>query len=964
MLVKYPSFNRQSLKMRITLVTFGIFLLGTWSLSFYVGRVLERDMTRLLSEQQFSLAGLLAKEIDHELSDRLEALKLVAIASGPAMQKGPAAIQASIQQRTFLQFWFNGGIIAYGRDGVAIAEAPVAAVHLDISNLAGDALARALEQGHPGISQVALDKQLNAHVFAMVAPIRDEQGGIIGALAGLINLDKPNFLTRITDSRFGKLGGYLLIDRTTRQIVMATDKRRVMEKLPPPGINPKIDRFLDGYEGSVILVNPLGQEILASDVGLPQANWLVSVVSPTDEVFAPITGMKRQMQLAALALTLLAAGLTWWALRHQLRPLESALDKLQQMSAPGQKLEPLPIRKPDEIGRLSGAFNALAEAIKIREQALREGHERLRNILETSLDGFWRVSRDGVLLEVNERYTQLSGYRHEEMIGRTVFEFLGDQDQQLALKRHLDILAAGHGQFEDIHRRKDGSTWYVEVSASYRASGEGEIVSFIRDITERKRSEAALLDAQHKFDALVQQSLVGVYMICAGRFQYVNPHFAEMFDYASPEELLASASVADLVAPEDRELVINNLRRREEGTQEQINYAFNARRKDGSIFSVEVYGSRIDFEGQTAVMGVALDISKRRQAESVLENYRKNLENQVLTRTRELAEARDRAEGANRAKTAFLSNMSHELRTPLNHISGFAALLGSDIETTRGKERLHKIVESTNTLLGLINELLDYSRLESRQILIDDQPFELATLLDQIELAYRDVATSKGLIFQRLVSPLLPARLQADPIRLAQIIGHLVDNAIKFSKQGTVTLRVCKEEGMGTLLPLLRFEVQDQGIGIPPEIQGGLFTLFHQGDNSTTRHFGGTGLGLALCKRMVELMAGEIGFLSTPGQGTTVWLTIPLIAADHQPTESMDMTPADPQESPLNLARLARLLATGDIEAKTLCDRHESELAVILKERTQAFQKAIAEFDFETAHHLMQEAIASRPPPA
>lgn len=956
----YRSFNSQSLKTRITLVTFGIFLLGTWSLSFYVGRVLEHDMTQLLSDQQFSLARMLSKQIDQELSTRLAALELAALASVPAMQQGAAAIQTSIENRPVLQSLFNGGIIAIDKNGLAIAEQPLSADRVGTNYRDLKVIATALEQGHVTIGAPVLGKKLNAPVFGMAAPIRDEHGSIIGALSGVVNLGKPNFLSEIMDSRFGKSGGFLLIDRAGRQIVTATDKRRSLEKLPEPGINPQIDRFLEGYEGSAIMVNPQGQKILASDVGLPSANWIVSVVSPTDEAFAPIVRMKRQMQIAALALTLLAAGLSWWALRRQMRPLNMAIGRLQQMSAPGQTLAPLPIEHPDEIGQLVAAFNALVETLKTREHALLESDERLRNILETSLDGFWRVSREGNLLEVNERYAQLSGYTPEEMLGRSVLDFLGEQDLQLAMARHQQILATGHGLFEDIHCRKDGTTWHVEVSATYRSATEGEVVSFIRDISERKRSEAALREAEHKFTALVEQSLTGVYMIRGGRWLYVNPHFASMFGYASPEELIASVSVSDLVAPEDRELVANNLRRREEGLLDRITYAFSGCRKDGSHLSVEVYGSRIEFEGQPSIMGVAMDITERRQAEAELEKYRDHLEDLVLSRTRELAEARDRAEAANRAKTAFLGSMSHELRTPLNHIFGFAALLGNDIESPRGKERLGKLKVSADALLTLINELLDYSRLESNQIVIDDQDFDLGNWLEQIERPYREVAAGKGLALQRRVSPLLPKRLRGDPIRLAQIIGHLLDNAIKFSERGTVTLRVGQEEGVGAQLPLLRFAVEDQGVGVPPEIQGGLFTLFHQGDNSTTRRFGGTGLGLALCKRMVKLMAGEIGFTSIAGQGSTFWLVVPLVAADSQPAVPIEPASEAAVESTLNIADLAGLLATGDIEAKTLCDEHKADLERVLKERSQAFRKAVAEYDFETAHRLMQEAIGNQ----
>ncbi len=182
---------------------------------------------------------------------------------------------------------------------------------------------------------------------------------------------------------------------------------------------------------------------------------------------------------------------------------------------------------------------------------------------------------------------------------------------------------------------------------------------------------------------------------------------------------------------------------------------------------------------------------------------------------------------------------------------------------------------SADALLRMINDILDYSRLEADQIVIEAVDFELLGLLDQVRRAHGPVAASKGLSLRMDISPALPHIVRGDHVRLAQVLAHLVGNAIKFSEQGKIKLRVLPD---GALPPMLRFEVEDQGVGIPPERQAGMFQLFSQGDNSTTRRFGGTGLGLQLCRRLVNLMAGDIGFASKPGLGSVFWFVVPLVS--------------------------------------------------------------------------------------
>jgi signal transduction histidine kinase len=257
-----------------------------------------------------------------------------------------------------------------------------------------------------------------------------------------------------------------------------------------------------------------------------------------------------------------------------------------------------------------------------------------------------------------------------------------------------------------------------------------------------------------------------------------------------------------------------------------------------------------------------------------LAQYRRHLEALVHTRTLELAQALDAAESANRAKSAFLGNISHEMRTPINNITGMVYLLQSEVPDGRSQVWLATIDQSARHLLTLISRVLELSQLEAEPIMLETRMFNLSELLDQVRQDSRDAVTAKGLTLVSAIDPALPLILNGDPARLRQILGQLIANAVKFSVQGRITLRVRPLESSGSWLSV-HFEIEDQGIGMAPEIAANVFQRFHQGDNSTTRQFTGLGLGLTLCQRLVNLMGGEIRLVSSPGQGTTVCVSVP-----------------------------------------------------------------------------------------
>lgn len=374
-----------------------------------------------------------------------------------------------------------------------------------------------------------------------------------------------------------------------------------------------------------------------------------------------------------------------------------------------------------------------------------------------------------------------------------------------------------------------------------------------------------------------------------------------------------------------------------------------------------------------------------RRAEAELHAYQNQLETMVDHRTQELLVAKDLAETANRAKTAFLGNITHELRTPMNIIMGMTGLALSHSQDARIHDYLGKASHGARDLLRLIDDLIEYSRLESGNLKLEIAPFDLSALLDDIHQQIAPTATAKGLDFEIAVAPEIPRYLLGDASHLATVLRHYLANALKFTDHGAIGVLIERLGGDAATVTL-KFSVTDTGIGIGEAEQAALFRAFEQIDGSSTRKFGGTGLGLVSVKQLVRLMHGTVGVDSKPGKGSRFWfsaiLGIPMSEQDgrppimleyrrttsaHQPTppvmvERIGQADAPDDNEVLTDLRsvcqpLLRALDTGNIEAKDLLKPLARRLQRIDPARYRDLATKIDEFGFEEAAVILIRLI-------
>ena len=535
----------------------------------------------------------------------------------------------------------------------------------------------------------------------------------------------------------------------------------------------------------------------------------------------------------------------------------------------------------DEIGILVDAFNEMLEMIEKQNVALKDSESHYRYLFEKNPLPML-IYELGTLnmLAVNDAFMSHYGYAKTEALALRLIDLYPETEKKPIADLSKKLQGRAYAG-EWHHLKKNGTQITVEVySDGISYEGRASRIAVLADVTKRKETERALHESERKYRELVEHAnSIILRWTHDGRITFLNEFGLRFFGY-SAEEIIGRHVMGTIVPTSDsggRELrqLMDQIFADPVVFEQNVNE--NMRRNGERVWVAWTNRIVRDVQGQVAeIQSVGTDITELKRAEEAIRELNTSLEQRVVERTAELAVARDRAEAADRTKSAFLATMSHELRTPLNSIIGFTGLLLQGLAGPLNAEQtkqLRMVKDSGQHLLALINDVLDISKIEAGQIEIANAPFDLPESIHKVVETVTPLADKKRLPLTAQIAPDV-SRITSDRRRVEQILLNLLSNAIKFTEQGEVTLTAEIVPGMPR--SALRISVADTGLGIKRENLDKLFQPFRQLDTGLTRQHEGTGLGLAICKRLVERLGGTITVESEWGKGSTFQCTLPI----------------------------------------------------------------------------------------
>ncbi|MBI2962651.1 MAG: PAS domain S-box protein, partial [Deltaproteobacteria bacterium] len=489
------------------------------------------------------------------------------------------------------------------------------------------------------------------------------------------------------------------------------------------------------------------------------------------------------------------------------------------------------------------------------QRAIEASERKFREVFESSLDAIAiHSAQGGRYLSVNPQYERLTGFTAEELLGRTSGEMKLwiARDIYRRVLGELEATGRVHDTEAELRRKSGERRWVLFSGLRVDLGGTPCVVSFTRDVTERRRAEQALRDSEERYRELFDGTPLGVYRsIPEGSFEDVNPAFLRMFgaaDLESVRRLGAGGLYADPAKREELRALLA-----ERGVVQA--FEIDLRRLDGSVLPASVSARAIRGADGAVVRyeGIVEDVSLRQAMEE------------------DLRRARDAALKSERLKSTFLANMSHEIRTPLNVILGFAGVVADHLREIGDHSQdqfIDAIQRAGKRLMATIHGILDISRFAAEGFEVRPAPVELAGAIDRQLQEFEPLAAQRGL---RLVAEIdVPAIVRFDEYCLSQALGNLIDNAIKFTRSGEISVRLRPGDDGSRLL-----EVADTGVGIDAAFLPRLFDAFSQEDSGSSRHFEGSGLGLALVKNYLESNGASIMVESEKGEGSIFRIRFP-----------------------------------------------------------------------------------------
>ena len=684
---------------------------------------------------------------------------------------------------------------------------------------------------------------------------------------------------------------------------------------------------------------------LSSSAPIPFMGWVLVYGAP------PMLLEGRNLSLPVLAwvsaaLSMLILFFLYRTQQAHLKPLRQLVSKVAQLVA-GEPSQPVRLRNGDEVTALSEGISTLTQQLRGREQHLisrqRELADRMREqqVLYRVADTLGWV--DYSFTEMLDRVTALlpeAWPRPDQMSCRiNIADYQSDsenfRESQRGLFAPIEPEAGGGGVW--VFAANDSSTLEAgqqeliegvaqQLGLAYRRElAQQQLEQLNRELEQRVELRTEALRTAERLLRDITNSMPGaVFQIMqhplkAPELRFVSAGVESVLGISRDRALASHDAVMALVFPEDL-AGLNAVIATAVGRRQPYSHVHRiSHGRSGEVRWIRAAATTVlEPDGGVLLNGYWIDVTDQKELELALE------------------QARLEADAANEAKGRFLANMSHEIRTPMNAIIGLTHLAALQTQEQKVRDQLNKVEDSAKALLGLLNDILDFSKIEAGRMAVERIPFDLWGVLDRVQALMSERAGEKGLQFNVWRVPDLPRDLMGDPLRVHQVLLNLVSNAVKFTESGSVTLNctvIDSDDGFAAL----NFEISDTGVGIDPIQMTRLFNAFTQADNSTTRRFGGTGLGLTICKELITLMGGTIGVESTPGSGSTFTVKLGFDRADPSWRDALssdlDMPQTDPllgarvlvvDDNAINLEIAGELLRQAHVEVVTACNGREA----------------------------------------
>ncbi|MBL0713265.1 MAG: PAS domain S-box protein [Desulfosarcina sp.] len=639
--------------------------------------------------------------------------------------------------------------------------------------------------------------------------------------------------------------------------------------------------IIDDYRG-ILVLSAYGP------VDFGNTTYALIVEIDEEEAFGPIYDLKRYMGTFAALLILIIVLASFYIANKSTKPIRELTQSSIEIAAGNLDTE-INVESNDELGLLAQSFSTMRDSIRqahdVLEQRVEERTAELKKLstaVEQSPASVVITDLRGAIEYVNPKFCEITGYANEEAIGKNPRILNSGHTAPKVYQELWKTITAGdewRGEFQN--KKKNGELYWEAVSISAIKSAEGSISHYLaikEDITERKQMEDSIREKESRFRGYFEHSQAGMAITSPAKgWIAANDQLQKMLGYTLDE--LRQMDWAELTHPDDLDADVKQFERML--AAEIDNYTLDKRfiRKDGEIVytNLAVACIRAETGDVLNVLASFQDITERKNMENDLHERIKELDqaqSAMLNMMEDLDEEKARAQDATRAKSDFLANMSHEIRTPMNAVIGMAHLALKTELTPKQEDYLTKIQSSANSLLGIINDILDFTKIEAGKLDIENVDFNIEDVLESLGNLVTVKAREKtGLEVLFATGADVPRFLVGDPLRLGQVLLNLAGNAVKFTETGEIVVATTIKSQSSDRLTL-QFTVSDTGIGLTEEQIGKLGQSVAQADTSTTRQYGGTGLGLTISKRLVEMMGGEIWVESQAEQGSQFHFTV------------------------------------------------------------------------------------------